>query len=607
MRYIIHLMTMHRLPQAPRRLAPSPQLFLFIIVSTVVLSAVRAHGQATWSPIVTVGPGYVDCYTRQVVRTSADVVYVITNASGFTGGTLPSSIRVYKGSPAGNPTSFAEVDAAHHPANGIRMGGVEAKIAGSDRFIQIVYEDIPASQTKYVKFDTVTDTWGTPEVVGALNGQNTTERYMGKTGLALDSSGLPHVITGGKNENMYYTNRVSGSWSAPVAVANGSTQMHPSLAFDRNGTLHVAYYDGNINMFYRNRNPSTGAWSAVETISNNVSTSQSDESPSLVIDSAGRILVNYISGDFTFHFKLARRTAANNWVDISPGNEVAGHGPGLYIDSADNIYALEGHDNTIIQPSVEIRSAAGTWGTYSILAQGPPTRDGSASARWDLLWPGNTTNLDFANMDENGVDALGNHYATTYYLHATLGIAPPPPTPDFSLSLPSGSSATITAGQSTTFGLTIAGSNGFSQTVALTCSGAPAGAGCNVSPGSVNPNGGNVSAQVSITSTARSTAALPRPSRLLPWLWMGAILACLSFAASLRKSGGIKSGSLILACVAILALTAGCAGGGAGSAAATPTPTPPATGGTPAGTYVLTVTGTSGTQVRTTSINLTVR
>ena len=602
MRYIIHLMKIDRLPLARRRSALRPQFLPFAVIAIVILATMPANAQATWSPIVTVGPGYVDCYTRQVVRTSADVVYVITNASGFSGGTAASSIRVYKGSPANNPTSFAEMDAAHRPGNNVRMGGVEAKIAGSDRFIQIVYEDTGASQTKYAKFDTVTDTWGTPEVVGALNGQNTTERYMSKTGLALDANGLPHVISGGKNENMYYINRTSGSWSTPVAVANSSAQMHPSMAFDRNGTLHVAYYDGNVNMLYRNRNPSTGAWSAVETVSSDVSTSQSDESPSLVIDSAGRILVNYISGDFTFHFKLARRTAANNWVDISPGSEVRGHGPGLYIDSADNIYALEGHDFTIIQPSVESRSAAGTWGTYSILATGPPTRDGSASARWDLLWPGNATNLDFANMDENGVDQFGNHYATTYYLRATLGITPPP---DFALSLPSGSSTTITAGQSTTVGLTIAGSNGFNQAITLSCTGAPAGAGCNVSPNSVNPNGGSVSAQVSITSTARSTVALPRPKRLRPWILAGAMLTCLCLGACLRKAGGIQLRSLTILSLAITALAVGCAGGGGGSATATPTP--PATGGTPAGNYVLTVTGTSGAQVRSTSINLTVR
>src|SRR5262249_58195117 len=96
----------------------------------------------------------------------------------------------------------------------------------------------------------------------------------------------------------------------------------------------------------------TGVWGAGETIAGTVSTSQWDESPPLVIDSSGRPVVNYIAGDFPFHFKLARRTAANTWVDISPGAEVAGHGPGLYIDSVDNIFALEGHDLTTIQPSV---------------------------------------------------------------------------------------------------------------------------------------------------------------------------------------------------------------------------------------------------------------
>lgn len=586
-----------------RRSLHKQRFLRFGLIVALLLAAIGSHAQATWDSIVLVGPGYVDCYTRQVVRTSADVVYVITNASGFTGGTAPASVRVYKGSPANNPTSFAEVDAAHRPANNVRMGGVEAKIAGADRFIQIVYEDIAASQTKYVKFDTVTDTWGTPEVVGALSGQNTTDRYMGKTGLALDSSGLPHVITGGKSENMYYTNRTSGSWSAPVAVANSSSQMHPSMAFDQNGTLHVAYYDGNINMFYRNRNPATGTWSAVETISNNVSTSQSDESPSLAIDSSGRVLVDYISGDFTFHYQLARRTAANMWVNISPGSEVAGHSPGLYIDAADNLYAIEGHDLTIIQPSVEIRSAAGTWGPYKILASGPPTRDGSASARWDLLWPGNATNLDTTNMDEDGVDAQGNHNGTTYYLHATLGVTPPPPVADFSLNLPSGSAVSITAGQSTTIGLNITGTNGFNQNVSLSCAGAPTGATCSVSPSPVNPNGGNVSAQISITSTARSSATVPRNTFLASWFWTCTILGSLLI---LRRTAGKDAfGWQLRTCLCLVILTlAGCGGGSGGVA---PPPPPPPGGGTPAGSYALTVTGTSGSITRTTSINLTVK
>ena len=83
-----------------------------LVITTVLCLAVSADAQATWSPIVTVGPGYVDCSTRQVVRTSGDMVYVITNASGFSGGTAPSSVRVYKGSPSGKCRMMAEVKAS---------------------------------------------------------------------------------------------------------------------------------------------------------------------------------------------------------------------------------------------------------------------------------------------------------------------------------------------------------------------------------------------------------------------------------------------------------------------------------------------------------------
>jgi hypothetical protein len=576
--------------------------------------AQNLHAQATWSPIVKVGPGYVDCYTRQVVRTSGDVVYVVTNASGFSGGTIPSSIRMYKGSPSGNPTSFVEVDAAHRPANGTRFGGVEAKLAGTDRFIQIVYEDIAASQTKYVKFDTVTDTWGTPENVGALSGQNTLNRYMGKTGLALDANGAPHVVTGGTNEVMYYTNRTAGTWSAPVAVAPSSADMHPSLAFDGNGTLHMAFYDNAAGMFYRQRNPTTGVWSATETVTNNASTSQSDESPSLVLDSSGRVLVNYIAGDFSFHYQLALRTAANTWSNISPTAAVAGHGPGLYIDSANNIYALEGHDLTVIQPSVEIRSAAGTWGAYSILASGPPTRDGSASTRWDFLWPGNTAHLDFANMDETGVDpATNGTTGVTYYLHASLGGAPPPPpASDFSLSLPSGSKVTIAAGQSASSSLSVAASGGFNQLVTLSCSGAPAGAACNISPGSINPNGGTATAQVSISTTARGSALLPGGNHRLWLVFLFATLAAGLLVLSLsRRPVHRLRWMAIPALASVLLVIAACSGGSGTQPGPTPTPNPspsptPTGGGTPAGTYSLTISGTSGSTTHNTTMTLVV-
>lgn len=184
-------------------------------------------------------------------------------------------------------------------------------------------------------------------------------------------------------------------------------------------------------------------------------------------------------------------------------------------------------------------------------------------------------------------------------LAGTGTTSPPPSSPDFALSLTPGS-ATVTAGQAASFTLTVGSAGGFSQPVALACSGAPAGATCSVTPGSVNPNGSSITARVSLTSTARAAVFTP-PADTGPFpnqtVWAAAAFAGLMLIVVLFPRKRRVRVALAVPALAVLFVTIGC-GIGRGS--------PASNVGTPAGSYTLTVTGTSGNQSHSATVTVIV-
>jgi hypothetical protein len=147
--------------------------------------------------------------------------------------------------------------------------------------------------------------------------------------------------------------------------------------------------------------------------------------------------------------------------------------------------------------------------------------------------------------------------------------------------------ATISAGQSANYSLTLAPANGLAGQIALKCSGAPAGATCGVSPSTVAMDGFTpVQAQVTVTTAARSTGApggsqgrrnTPAPLWLLALLTMGAAMVW-AMSRRRRLTGLVLAGTLLLVLV-----WAACGGGGTWNSLGS--------SGTPAGTYTLTITG----------------
>ena len=158
--------------------------------------------------------------------------------------------------------------------------------------------------------------------------------------------------------------------------------------------------------------------------------------------------------------------------------------------------------------------------------------------------------------------------------------------PNFSTSPPTPASLTVAAGQTANYTFEITPLGGFSQTVTLTCSGAPAGAKCTV-PGSLMLLSG-MTVAVSVTTTAGAGAMKKDPLSS-----SGRWLACGLFALPLIVSlAGVGVGRrrthtyrwMFLALIVTTSLFLPACGGGSGGSGGSGETTPP-------GTYVLTVAG----------------
>jgi hypothetical protein len=199
-------------------------------------------------------------------------------------------------------------------------------------------------------------------------------------------------------------------------------------------------------------------------------------------------------------------------------------------------------------------------------------------------------------------------------------------TPTFTLSA-SSAAASVAPGQSATTTLTLTPSGGFDASVALTCSGLPAGAVCTFSPATVSVNGSAVTDTLTI-STSAATAnvltpwttggmmlagillpfAVQRRARSLPlessqasmahitWLLLGALL--LASCHSGGGSGGTSSGGSSSGGSSSSGSSSGGSSSGGGSSGGS--------GGTIAGTYHVTITATAGSMTHTLAYTLTV-
>jgi sugar lactone lactonase YvrE len=179
------------------------------------------------------------------------------------------------------------------------------------------------------------------------------------------------------------------------------------------------------------------------------------------------------------------------------------------------------------------------------------------------------------------------------------------------------STQTVTAGATATYNLSVSGNQ--SVTATITCTGAPTDATCSATPASVAVTAAAAGTfKLTITTTARSQMVpFNQPSMKIqpPTFLQVAPLASLALlfviammlgwmqnqAGRARTLRLAMSLCLILMPIVASTVLVGC-GGGSSS-----TPPPPVQTGTPAGTYAITVTATSGSTTSTAALTLVVQ
>jgi hypothetical protein len=157
-----------------------------------------------------------------------------------------------------------------------------------------------------------------------------------------------------------------------------------------------------------------------------------------------------------------------------------------------------------------------------------------------------------------------------------------------------------TPGTSGTTSVALSNSTNFNGTITLACSGLPSESTCSFSPASVKPTGAStVTATVTVSTTAPTTAAsLTRPMYPFSVLAVGMFF---SIVFLVDKKQIMRVICLLLIAAVTLTIVS-CGGGGSH----TPPPPPP-NPGTPAGTYNVIVTATSGSSVSATGFVLVVQ
>jgi subtilisin family serine protease len=129
----------------------------------------------------------------------------------------------------------------------------------------------------------------------------------------------------------------------------------------------------------------------------------------------------------------------------------------------------------------------------------------------------------------------------------------------------SANTLSVAVGQSGNLTISVAGQNGFADSVSLSCNGAPSGTTCAINPASVTPSAAGTPATMTVTVSTKPDLRHSLGSGSKPGV-LASIVAAWGFLGLVLTLGGPKRKERLFACLtflAVIGLVASCGGGGA--------------------------------------------
>jgi subtilase family serine protease len=243
-------------------------------------------------------------------------------------------------------------------------------------------------------------------------------------------------------------------------------------------------------------------------------------------------------------------------------------------------------------------------GSVSFLDQTSPIVGASSLA---LNSEGNTASPNGILTFDAGTHAISASYS------GDTSFNPSTSSPPISFTIQAGFFAAVSSSQvmitapgaSGSTSVNVSSSTGFTGTIALACSGLPAGASCQFSPSSIKATAtlATTSSTITVTTTAAAAKLSLSPQHVYFAHWMPELGLFFSVVLLGAPKGRRARGMFLCLMLCLLVSVPGCGGGSSNS---TP-PAPPPVVSTPAGSYNVFVTATSGSAMSSTGFALAVQ